>query len=91
MPTSPPRKFLNLEALKCQFWISNTTISVKNLGNLVTIFAVFFKTNFSVGSQVKYSAFCFLLCEFDENITTRVKIRIFPILITYWLGLRSFK
>ena len=27
-----PRKFLNLEALKCQFWCSNTAVSFKNLG-----------------------------------------------------------
>ena len=37
----PPRKFLNLEALKCHYWCSNTTISVKNLGYFLQIFQFF--------------------------------------------------
>ena len=41
--------------------------------------------------RVKYSAFRFLLCEFDENITAQVKIRIFPTPIAYWSGFGIFK
>ena len=42
-------------------------------------------------TSVKYSAFRFLLWEFDENITTRVEIWIFPIPIAYWSGFGIFK
>ena len=41
--------------------------------------------------RVKYSAFHFLLWEFDENITTQVEIGIIPILMAYWLGFRICK
>ena len=47
----PSRKFLNLEALKCHFRCSNTTIS----GNISCSFF-----SFSGRIRVTYSAFCFL-------------------------------
>ena len=52
-----PREFLNLVALKCHCWCSNTTISVKNLGNLIATFA------FSLELSILHSVF------FYENLT----------------------
>ena len=97
-----PRKFLNLEALKCHFWYFNTTISVKNLRQFDRNFCLqpfqhkstwFYWVFLAVfqNIRVNYFAFHFPLWEFDENITAWVEIGIFPILIAYWSGFRIFK
>ena len=81
----PALGILNLEALKCHFWRSNTTISVKNLREFLAVSSVFREI------RVKYFAFRFLFCEFDENIATPVEIGIFPIAIVYWSRFGIFK
>ena len=62
-----------------------TTTFVKKSLIFLAVSSVFRDTS------VKYSAFRFLLWEFDESITARVEIWIFPIPIAYWSGFGIFK
>ena len=82
-----PRKFLNPEALKYPGFLTQQFLS-NIFGNLIATFV--FSSAFR-DIRVKYPAFPFLLGEFNENITTRVEIGIFPIPIAYWSGFGIFK
>ena len=73
----PPRKYLNLEALKCHFLCSYTTISVKNLRKFDRIFYLSAKLKYLILLDISCSFLNFLghqLCilhfvYFHENLT----------------------
>ena len=93
MPNAPPGKFLNLEALKCHFWCSNATISVKNLSKICLQSFRYKSTWFYLIFFAVSLAFRDIRIFFCENLTqlTRVEVRIFLIPIACWSGFGIFK